>query len=128
MALNIFKNEKEVKAKKVAAPKKETVKKENKEVSVNAKWSILKSPCITEKAVNMASVGNFYVFHVSTVANKIEIKKAVEGRYKVDVLDVRTINIPRKKMKRGKVEGFKPGYKKAIIKVKEGQKIEVVGQ
>ena len=127
MALNIFKKEKEVKAKK-PAPKKETVKKENKEVSATTKWNILQSPSITEKAVNMSSQGNFYVFHVSSVANKIEIKKAVEERYKVDVLNVRTINIPRKKMVRGKTEGFRPGYKKAIIKVKEGQKIEVGGQ
>lgn len=127
MALNIFKKEKEVKAKKTVT-KKETVKKENKEVSVNAKWNILKSPCITEKAVNMASQGNFYVFHVSSDANKVEIKKAVEEKYKVDVLDVRTINIPRKRTVRGKIEGFRPGFKKAVIKVKEGQKIEVVGQ
>jgi large subunit ribosomal protein L23 len=127
MALINFKKEKEVKAKKPAA-KKETVKKENKETLNTGKWNILKSPCITEKAVNMSAQGNFYVFHVSSEANKIEIKKAVEEKYKVSVLDVRTINIPRKKLVRGKTEGFKSGYKKAIIKVKEGQKIEIVGQ
>lgn len=127
MALNIFKKEKKVKAKKPVI-KKETVKKENKEVSATTKWNILQSPSITEKAVNMSSQGNFYVFHVASVANKIEIKKAIEERYKVDVLNVRTINIPRKRMVRGKTEGFRPGYKKAIIKVKEGQKIEIGGQ
>ena len=126
MALNIFKNEKEVKAKKVVA-KKETVKKENKEILTTIK-SVLKSPCITEKAVNMSETGNFYVFHVTSDANKIEIKNAIEGKFKVDVLQVRTINIPRKKMVKGKTIGYKNGYKKAIVKVKEGQKIEIVGQ
>ena len=121
MAINIFKKEKEVKA------KKETVKKENKEVLTTTKI-ILKSPCITEKAVNMSELGNFYVFIVNTNANKVEIKNAIETKYKVDVVQIRTINIPRKRMVRGKTEGFKPGYKKAIIKVKEGQKIEIVGQ
>ena len=127
MALDIFKKEKTAKAKKAVA-KEETVKKENKEVLGSGKWNILKSPRITEKAVNMSSQGNFYVFHVSSVANKIEIKKAIEEKYKVSVLDVRTINIPRKRMVRGKTEGFKSGYKKAIVKVKAGQKIEISAQ
>lgn len=126
MALNIFKKEKEVKAKKTVAPK-ETVKKENKKVLTTTKSS-LKSPCITEKAVNMASTGNFYVFHVNSDANKVEIKKAVEGKYNVDVLQVRIINIPRKKLVKGRTIGYKNGYKKAIVKIKEGQKIEIVGQ
>jgi large subunit ribosomal protein L23 len=119
MALNIFKTEK--------GAKKETVKKENKEILTTAK-SILKSPCITEKAVNLSAEGNFYVFHVNGDANKVEIKNAVEGKYKVDVLQVRTINIPRKRIVRGKTIGYKNGYKKAIVKIKEGQKIEIVGQ
>lgn len=127
MALINFKKEKEVKAKKAVA-KKETVKKENKEVLNTGKWNVLKSPCITEKAVNMSTQGNFYVFHVSSEANKIEIRKAVEEKYKVDVLDVRTINIPRKRLVRGKTEGFKNGYKKAVVKIKEGQKIEISAQ
>ena len=121
MAINIFKKEKEVKA------KKETVKKENKEVLTTTKI-ILKSPCITEKAVNMSEEGNFYVFIVNTDANKVEIKNAIESRYKVDVIQVRTINIPRKKMVKGRKIGFRSGYKKAIVKIKEGQKIEIVGQ
>lgn len=121
MALNIFKKEKEVKV------KKETVKKENKETLTTIK-SILKSPCITEKAVNMSEVGNFYVFHVNSDANKVEIKKAIKDRYKVDVIQTRTINIPRKRVVKGRKIGFKNGYKKAIVKIKEGQKIEIVGQ
>jgi large subunit ribosomal protein L23 len=126
MALNIFKKEKEVKEKK-PVQKKEIVSK-NKEASVAEKWNVLKSPCITEKAVNMADQGNFYTFQVSSDANKIEIKKAIEGKYKVSVLNVRTINIPKKRMVRGRTEGFRPGYKKAVVKLKEGDKIEIGGQ
>lgn len=94
----------------------------------NEKWNVLKSPCITEKAVDISALGNFYVFKVNKEANKIEIKKAVEERYKVNVIQVRTTTIPRKKIKRGRTEGFKPGYKKAIVKIKEGQKIEMILQ
>ena len=121
MAINIFKKEKGVKA------KKETVKKENKEVLTTTKI-VLKSPCITEKAVNMSEAGNFYVFHVGIDANKIEIKNAIEAKYKVDVIQVRTVTIPRKKIMKGRKIGFKSAYKKAIVKIKEGQKIEIVGQ
>ncbi len=126
MAINIFKKEKAEKKEKRVAPKKETAKKEKTEVS--RIWNILKSPSITEKATNMASQGNFYVFEVNDDSNKIQIKKAVEDKYKVDVIQVRTVNIHRKKIKRGKTEGWKKGYKKAIVKVKEGQKIEIISQ
>jgi len=68
------------------------------------------------------------MFEVNDSANKIEIKKAVEEKYKVNVLQVRTINIHRKKVRRGKTEGFTKGYKKAIVKVKEGQNIEIIAQ
>lgn len=126
MALNIFKKEKEVKEKKPVQKKEAVVR--NKQVSDIQKWNVLESPCITEKAVNMGSRGNFYTFRVSTRANKIEIRKAIEGKYKVNVLDVKTISIPRKRMVRGRTEGFRPGYKKAVVKLKEGDKIEMGGQ
>lgn len=122
MAINIFKKEKEVAAKKPAG------KKEGAVVIDKKNWNILKSPCITEKATSMTGQGNFYMFEVNDNANKIEIKRAVEGKYKVNVLQVRTINIHRKKIKRGKTEGFRKGYKKAIVKVKEGQNIEIIAQ
>lgn len=105
---------------------KEKIKKEG--FLSQEKWNVLKSPCITEKAVNVSSQGNFYVFHVNQEANKIEIKKAVEDKYKVNVIQVRTVNIPRKKIRRGRIEGFKNSYKKAVVKIKEGQKIEMILQ
>lgn len=86
---------------------------------------ILKSPHITEKATDLAKK-NQYVFKIWPKTNKIEVKKAIEDLYKVDVLSVKIINIPRRKRKLGKISGWRKGYKKAIVKIKPGQKIEVL--
>ncbi|MBZ1345086.1 MAG: 50S ribosomal protein L23 [Candidatus Nealsonbacteria bacterium] len=88
-------------------------------------YQILKSPHITEKATDLTKE-NQYVFKVFSKTNKTEIKKAVENFYKVDVLDVKIINLQPKKRKLGKISGWRAGYKKAIIKIKKGQKIEVL--
>lgn len=85
----------------------------------------LLSPHITEKGTNLSSE-NKYIFKISDDANKIEVKKAVESVYGVNVVEVRIINIPKKKRRVGKSAGWKKGYKKAIIKIKEGQKIEIL--
>ena len=87
--------------------------------------NILRGPHVTEKATKLGEK-NQYIFKVNNKANKIEIKKAVENLYKVEVLGVRVIRMPRKKRSVGKTSGFKSGFKKAIVNVKEGQKIEVV--
>jgi len=69
---------------------------------------------------------NQYVFKVFPDANKIEIKKAIKEIYGADVEEVRIINVPRKKRRRGRIEGWRKGYKKAIVKIKEGQTIEIL--
>jgi len=86
---------------------------------------ILKKPQITEKA-SLLSERNDYVFKVGDNATKPDIKKAIEEVYGVNVLKVRTINLPKKKKRLGKSQGFKSGYKKAIVKIKKGQSIEVL--
>ncbi len=86
---------------------------------------ILIEPHITEKATELAQE-NQYVFKVNSRANKSEIKKAVEQTYDVDVVKVRTMNMPRKKRRKGRIEGFKKSFKKAIVKIKEDQKIEIM--
>ena len=88
-------------------------------------WRVIKEPHITEKATLLAE-RNEYVFKVFPKANKPEIKKAIEEIYGVDVEKVRIINVPRKKRRRGRVEGWRKGYKKAIVKIKEGQVIEIL--
>jgi large subunit ribosomal protein L23 len=85
----------------------------------------LKSPHITEKASDLTKV-NQYIFKVFPRANKTEIKKAVENLYGVNVISVKIINIPPKRRTLGRISGWRKGYKKAIVKIKEGQKIELL--
>ena len=91
----------------------------------NSKFKILIEPHITEKTTDLEKK-NQYVFKVFPKANKTEIKKAIEDLYKVEVLDVKIINVPKKRRRLGRISGLKKGYKKAIVKIKEGQKIEVL--
>ena len=121
---------KEKKEKKLAKEQKEVkeVKKEpsktlKKKVLSDLPYRIIKGPHITEKATDLAGK-NQYVFKVSLVANKIEIKKVVEQLYDVDVVSVRIIKVPRKRRVLGRISGWKKGYKKAIVRIKEGQTIE----
>jgi large subunit ribosomal protein L23 len=84
---------------------------------------ILIEPLITEASARAAEI-NKYFFKVSTDARKEEIRRAVEGIFGVKVESVNTVSIPRKAKMRGRVLGFRPGYKKALVSVKEGDKIE----
>ncbi len=109
-------------ARKVS-PKKEEVSKEREVIS-----GVLKSPCITEKS-NRLVEDNFYTFKVRKDCNKKEIKKAIEGKYKVEVEKVTIVNLPRKKRFVGrKISGFTSGCKKAMVKLKQGQTIEIMGK
>jgi len=87
--------------------------------------TILKTPHISEKSTELTG-RNQYVFKVFSRANKTEIKKAIENLYKVKVISVKIIKVPAKKRRLGRITGWRKGYKKAIVKIKEGQKIEVL--
>lgn len=90
--------------------------------------SILKKPIITEKATLGSELYNQYVFLVHSKANKVEIKKAVEAAYGVNVEKVRTLNNgPERKMrytKTGIQKGKTNATKKAIVQVAEGDAID----
>jgi len=88
-------------------------------------YRALKEPHITEKSTYLAGK-NQYIFKVWPKTNKIEVKKAIEDVFGVDVLGVKIINVPKKKRRLGRIEGFRKGYKKAIVRLKKGQKIEVL--
>ena len=116
------------KAEKLAEKKPEKKPILNKKKTIaGAKMSykILKVPHISEKATDLVEK-NQYVFNVSLEANKQEIKQAIKEIYGVDVVRVNVINIPRRKRRVGKTMGWKQGYRKAIAKIKEGQKIELL--
>lgn len=85
---------------------------------------ILKRPIITEKTRELAKKGE-YVFEVAKNTNKNEIKKAVEEQFGVEVEKVRVLKIPPKPRRSRGFLGWKKGYKKAIVKLKEGQKLEI---
>lgn len=80
---------------------------------------------ITEKA-NRLRENNVYQFAVNTKANKKQIKHAVEKLFSVEVIDVKTHNMPPKPRRLGRSEGYKSGFKKASVTLKPGQTIELV--
>jgi large subunit ribosomal protein L23 len=88
-------------------------------------YRLLKEPHISEKATKL-SENEKYVFKIYSQTNKSEIKKAIANLYGVAVKDVNIINIKTKKrLLRGK-EGKKHGYKKAIVTLEKGHKIEIL--
>lgn len=87
---------------------------------------IIVGPHMTEKALRLQNEGK-YTFKVHKEATKPKIKEAISEYYKVDVEKVRTIQVPQKpKSRRGVQEGHKPGYKKAMVSLKEGDSIEML--
>jgi large subunit ribosomal protein L23 len=87
-------------------------------------YSIIRGPLITEKAAQGMEKSNRYSFVVDKRANKIEIKKAVEVHFKVSVTKVNTVNM-RGKLKRVRWQrGKTPDWKKAIVTLKDGDKID----
>ncbi len=86
-------------------------------------YDIIQGPIITEKTIKLKEDFNKYTFKVATTANKIEIKNAVEEIFKVKVLSVNTVNVLPKRARVGQYVGFKSAYKKAIVKLADGDKI-----
>ena len=86
-------------------------------------YKIILKPVITEKSTIMKDVNKEICFEVDPRANKIEIQRAIEKLFKVKVVRVRTQNIRGKKKRVGKIEGKKKDWKKAYVKLKEGEKM-----
>ena len=84
---------------------------------------LIKGPIITEKTHALKEAGNKVTFRVSTKANKIEIRKAVEELFKVKVLGVNTIKLRGKKKRLGRTQGVRPAWKKAVVTLAPGEKI-----
>ena len=90
----------------------------------NQSYRVLIKPLITEKASGMGAEGK-YVFSVNPVMNKIEVKKAIRAVYNVNPVSVRIITVGGKQVRYGRTEGKKKDWKKAIVTLREGDKIEV---
>lgn len=85
---------------------------------------IIIRPVITEKSTLQKEANNQLTFEVKRDANKVEIADAVERIFKVKVSDVQTQRITGKKKRRGRVVGKRRDWKKAIVRLETGQRIE----
>ncbi|MEO0081982.1 MAG: 50S ribosomal protein L23 [candidate division WOR-3 bacterium] len=81
---------------------------------------------VTEKAERLKANQNQYTFRVAAKANKIEIRRAVEQLFKVHVEDVRVMNMLGKQRRMGMFVGRRPNWKKAVVTVKQGERIEAL--
>lgn len=87
-------------------------------------YDIIQAPVITEKSARLAE-NNIYVFKVDKKANKIQIKQVIEAKFNVKVESVNTLNTKSKPKRVGRHTGRTKTYKKAIVKLAEGNKIEL---
>lgn len=88
-------------------------------------YDVIKKPLVTEKALLSRGVYPCYAFVVDRRAGKTEIKTAVEKLFGVHVLSVNTAVVPGKKRRVGRFVGMRPTWKKALVMLKEGEKIQV---
>ena len=127
----VIEEKKEEVSKVKAAPKKvvkkaPTVKKETPIVAAehaDIAYKVLVEPWVTEKT-HAAMADNKYTFKVIKGATKQQVKKAIEGMYKVKVEKVTVVNVLAKKRAYGRHEGKIAGFKKATLTLKKGDKIE----
>jgi len=128
--LDVFK-----KRKKPAKPKKKVPKARPKIAKKEAKlkkkgkvgkgWKVLVKPLITEKATDLSAQGK-YVFKVAQEATKQEIREAVEEVYGIRPQAVHIIKVLGKQRRYGRTRGRTPDWKKAIVTLAPGEKIEIV--
>jgi large subunit ribosomal protein L23 len=87
----------------------------------------IKTVILTEKATLLAETQNKYVFRVSPAANKKQIKEAIEILFKKTVIAVNTANYAGKKKRERRADfGRKPHWKKAVVTIKKGEKLDLV--
>lgn len=90
-------------------------------------YQILLAPHISEKTAVAAEMEGRHTFRVAANATKLEIRKAVEKIFEVNVLGVQVINVSGKTKRFGASEGKRSDWKKAIIRLEEGQDIDYTG-
>ncbi|MDP3282982.1 MAG: 50S ribosomal protein L23 [Desulfobacterales bacterium] len=88
------------------------------------RYDVIKRPLITEKSTIQKESANQLTFEVNRKANRVEIKKAVEDIFKVKVAGVRTIQVMGKFKRRGRILGKRNDYKKAVVRLMPGERIE----
>jgi large subunit ribosomal protein L23 len=91
---------------------------------MNDLYTIIKKPRLTEKGTALQESYNQIVLQVAPQANKIEIKSAVEKLFNVKVKQVRTLNMHGKQKRMGRHSGHKSDWKKAVVTLAEGSKMD----
>lgn len=86
-------------------------------------YEVILRPIVTEKGVTMKDEAHTLCFEVHRDATKTAIKSAVEKLFKVKVAEVRTANMEGKLRRRGRYSGYRPDWKKAFVRLQEGQKL-----
>jgi large subunit ribosomal protein L23 len=86
---------------------------------------VIRAPVVTERSNDLQESMRTYTFIVATEANKLEIRHAVQSLFNVRVKSVRTANYQGKWRRVGRSLGRKPAYKKAIVRLAEGDSIDV---
>ncbi len=87
-------------------------------------FEVIKRPLITEKSTKLVELGK-YTFEVMQGVNKVEIAKAVEQAFKVNVVKVNVVNVRKKERRVGKYTGLRPAVRKAIVTLQKGQTLDV---
>jgi large subunit ribosomal protein L23 len=116
--------EKVKKSEEKAEPKIEKTDKTKIKGLTNQAYRVLLKPLVTEKASSLGIL-NQYVFAVDPRMNKVEVKKAIRVIYKVDPVSVNIANFSGKKVRYGRRSGKTKDWKKAIVTLKSGDKIQV---
>lgn len=88
-------------------------------------YQVVIKPLVTEKGTMMLSEGNWVTFRVHPDANKIEVREAIQKIFSVSVLQVNTQVVRGKRRRFGKTMGQSKPWKKAMVRLKEGDKIEI---
>lgn len=89
---------------------------------------VILEPILTEKALRLRDSNNQYLFKVAASANKIDVKRAIQKRFSVKIKSVQVVNVkgkPKQRMtKQGRVSGYTPRFKKAIVSLAEGESMD----
>jgi large subunit ribosomal protein L23 len=93
----------------------------------NRLYQVLLAPRVTEKSTRVGEQGNQYIFHVVKSANKTEVASAVEMLFDVNVESVRIVNVKGKNKSFRMRPGKRSDWKKAYVRVQEGQVIDILG-
>lgn len=122
--MGIFKkNNSKTKVDKIPEEKKEVAVSESKKLAVIAS-SVLIRPIVTEKSAILASK-NSYVFAVAKSSNKIQIASAIKKMYGISPESVHVQNVRGKYVRRGKIDGHRKAWKKAIVALPKGKTLNI---